>query len=80
MAATLQLRKIPGVPVTQHPEIVSGAPVFEGTRVPVATLFEYLADNYSLDEFLDAFPGVSREAAVQVIRYGQERILSELGV
>jgi uncharacterized protein (DUF433 family) len=76
MAATLQVRKIPGVPVTQHPEVVSGAPVFEGTRVPVATLFEYLEDNYSLDEFLDSFPSVSREAAVQVLRYGQERIAS----
>ena len=80
MALTVQVRKIPGVPVTQHPEIVSGAPVFENTRVPVSTLFEYLADDYTLEEFLDAFPAVSREAALKVLQYGQNRISSELGL
>ena len=44
------------------PEVLGGTPVFKGTRVPVATLFDYLEDDYSLEEFLECFPTVSREA------------------
>jgi uncharacterized protein (DUF433 family) len=78
MGTTVEIRKIPGLPVTQHPEVVSGAPVFEGTRVPVSTLFDYLADNYTLDEFLESFPSVRRDAALSVLQYGQNRIVREL--
>jgi uncharacterized protein (DUF433 family) len=46
------------------PEILSGQPVFTGTRVPVETLFDHLEAGVSLDEFLDDFPGVSKEQAV----------------
>jgi uncharacterized protein (DUF433 family) len=46
------------------PEIHSGDPVFVGTRVPASTLLEYVADGYSLDEFLDCFPSVRREQAI----------------
>jgi uncharacterized protein (DUF433 family) len=49
--------------VERHPEVVSGAWVFRGTRIPVRALFENLRDGASLDEFLDWFPGVSREQA-----------------
>lgn len=49
------------------PEILSGTPVFIGTRVAVRVLFEYLAAGDSLDKFLDAFPSVRREQAVSVI-------------
>jgi uncharacterized protein (DUF433 family) len=59
------------------PEVVSGAPVFEGTRVPVASLFEYVADDYTLQEFLEAFPSVSRSAALQVLALGEDRIRKE---
>jgi Protein of unknown function (DUF433) len=41
--------------ITVDPEILGGTPVFVGTRVPVKTLFEYLEDNYSLDEFIECF-------------------------
>jgi uncharacterized protein (DUF433 family) len=51
--------------VTINPEILGGTPVFKNTRVPVRTLFEYLAANYSLEEFLEAFPSVSRDVASQ---------------
>ena len=51
--------------MTVDPEILGGTPVFKNTRVPVRTLFEYLAANYSLEEFLEAFPSVSREVASQ---------------
>ena len=39
--------------ITIDPEILGGTPVFKGTRVPVKTLFDYLEDNYTLEEFLD---------------------------
>lgn len=46
------------------PEIMGGIPVFTGTRVPVHRLLDYLEGGDTLDEFLDGFPGVSREQAV----------------
>ena len=64
--------------VVSNPAILGGRPVFAGTRVPVATLFEYLADGLSLDYFLESFPTVSRDQAVAVLRYGLQRIEREL--
>ncbi|ABQ89091.1 MULTISPECIES: DUF433 domain-containing protein [unclassified Roseiflexus] len=55
------------LPITVDPNIVSGTPVFRGTRVPVQTLFDYLADGYTLEEFLDNFPTVKREDAIQIL-------------
>ena len=49
------------------PKILSGTPVFTGTRVPVRILFEFLAAGDRLDEFLDAYPSVSRAQAVSLI-------------
>ena len=49
------------------PEILSGQPVFTGTRVPVETLFDHLEAGVSLDEFLYDFPGVSKEQAVALL-------------
>ena len=56
-------------------EILGGEPVFRGTRVPVASLFEHLESGCSLDEFLECFPSVSREAAVAVLMGAQELTL-----
>ncbi|HEY1174282.1 MAG TPA: DUF433 domain-containing protein [Verrucomicrobiae bacterium] len=53
--------------ITVDPEIMGGSPVFKGTRVPVNTFFEYLADNYTLDEFIECFPTVSKEMAVSLL-------------
>jgi uncharacterized protein (DUF433 family) len=64
--------------VSGNPEVLGGKAVFRGTRVPTATLFEYLADGLSLDYFLESFPSVSREQAIGVLRYGQRRIEEEL--
>lgn len=57
------------------PEVLGGTPVFKGTRVPVATLFDYLEDDYSLDEFLECFPTVSREIAKRVLEQSKEALL-----
>ena len=53
-----------GTFITVDPEILGGTPVFAGTRVPIKTLFDYLEDNYSLDEFVECFPTVTRVAAI----------------
>jgi uncharacterized protein (DUF433 family) len=49
--------------VSRDPEVVSGALVFRGTRVPVQTLIDYLKSGETLDRFLDGFPTVRRELA-----------------
>jgi uncharacterized protein (DUF433 family) len=63
--------------ITADPEILGGTPVFKGTRVPVKTLFEYLEDNYSLEEFLECFPSVTREMAVRVLERSEAALLSD---
>jgi uncharacterized protein (DUF433 family) len=63
--------------IASDPEILGGTPVFKGTRVPVRTLFEYLADGLSLEYFLESFPSVTREQAADVLRFSQERIEQE---
>jgi len=62
--------------ITIDPEILGGTPVFKGTRVPVKTLFEYLENDYSLEQFLECFPSVSRELVCQVLERSEEALLS----
>ena len=62
--------------ITVDPEILGGTPVFRGTRVPVKTLFQYLESNYALDEFLDCFPTVSREAAIALLERSEDALLA----
>jgi uncharacterized protein (DUF433 family) len=57
------------------PERVSGTPCFTGTRVPIQTLWDYLAGGHGLDVFLDHFPTVSHEQAVAAVRLAGERFL-----
>ncbi|HAF13388.1 MAG TPA: DUF433 domain-containing protein [Blastocatellia bacterium] len=62
--------------ITTDPEILGGVPVFKGTRVPVKTLFEYLENGYSLDEFLECFPSVTRDLAGEVLECSEQALLS----
>ena len=62
--------------ITIDSEILGGTPVFRGTRVPVKTLFEYLENDYSLEEFLECFPSVSRESACQVLERSEHDLLA----
>jgi uncharacterized protein (DUF433 family) len=59
-------KEIENLPITIDPEIVSGTPVFSGTRVPIDALINNLEDGLTLDEFLDNFPTVAREQALRV--------------
>ncbi len=56
-------------PINVDKEILNGTPVFEGTRVPVSALLDNLEADVSLNEFLENFPTVKREQAVQVLEY-----------
>ena len=55
------------------PEIMGGTPVFSGTRVPVESLFDWL-ETETLDEFLENFPSVSREQAVEVLHLAESLV------
>lgn len=63
--------------ITIDPEILGGQPVFKGTRVPVETLFQHLEKGVSLDEFLEDFPGVSREQAVSILEMAEKIVTSK---
>jgi uncharacterized protein (DUF433 family) len=60
--------------ITVDSEILGGTPVFKGTRVPVKTLFDYLEDNYSLDEFLECFPSVTRAMACRILERSESAL------
>ena len=62
--------------ITVDPDILGGTPVFKGTRVPVKSLFEYLEDDYSLEEFLECFPSVTREMARNVLERSEAALLA----
>ena len=64
--------------VVRDPDILSGTPVFAGTRVPVQNLVDYLAGGDDLDEFLDDFPTVSREQAAAFLSLATEALLATL--
>jgi uncharacterized protein (DUF433 family) len=68
------LLKIQNV-VRSDPEVVSGTPVFLGTRVPVDNLIDYLQGGDTLDEFLDQFPSVSREQAIAALEIAREALV-----
>jgi uncharacterized protein (DUF433 family) len=65
-----------GLPIEVDPEIMSGVPVFTGTRVPVDSLFDYLIKGSSLDEFLDCFPTVRRADALVILEHSKHEIAS----
>ena len=63
----------------QDPEILSGEPVFRGTRVPFQTLLDYLEGGDTLDEFLEQYPGVTREQAIAALEEAKALVLARFG-
>lgn len=64
-------------PAVHHdPEIMSGTPVFAGTRVPFQTLLDYLEAGQPLTEFLEDFPTVSKEQAIAALQQAKEALLA----
>ena len=62
--------------IVRDPEILSGVPVFRGTRVPFKNLLDYLEGGYSLDEFLEQFPSVGREDAIAALEQAKELLIA----
>ena len=58
-------------------EILSGTPVFAGTRVPVQNLFDYIEGDETLSEFLDDFPSVTKESALSVLELAKQFVTTE---
>jgi len=77
MKAAPNQKETLGKSIVANPEILGGERVFCGTRVPVASLFEHLESDGSLDEFLENFPTVTRTAAVSVLMGAQELTLKK---
>lgn len=62
--------------IVRDPEILSGMPVFAGTRVPAKNLIDYLEHGRSLDEFLDDFPTVRREQVIAALEEVKEILVT----
>jgi uncharacterized protein (DUF433 family) len=62
--------------VHSDPEVMSGTPVFVGTRVPFQTLLDYLESGQPLSEFLEDFPTVSKEQAVAALEQAKEALFA----
>ena len=62
--------------IHSDPGILSGTPVFVGTRVPVKSLFDYLEGGETLDEFLRQFPSVRREQAIAALELAKDSVLA----
>ncbi len=64
--------------VEQSDDILGGALVFVGTRVPVRTLIDYLTAGDTIDEFMDDFPSVSREQIIQVLQTTEQALMVDI--
>jgi uncharacterized protein (DUF433 family) len=62
--------------VVQDSNILGGEPVFAGTRVPVKSLFDHLAANDSIEDFLDGFPSVKREQVITLLEESKAHALA----
>jgi len=65
--------------ITSSPDVMSGLPVFAGTRVPVQTLLDYLKGGDTIDEFLEGFPTVTREQVITFLEEAEEQIVKMVG-
>lgn len=63
--------------IQTDPDVLGGTPVFRGTRVPVQTLIDYLEKNHTLEEFLEDFPSVRRELAIQALEVAKTFLLAQ---
>jgi uncharacterized protein (DUF433 family) len=64
-------------PINIDPETMGGTPVFTGTRVPIQTLFDYIEGGDDLNDFLEDYPTVAKEAAIQVLGMARKSLTTE---
>ena len=63
--------------IVRDPGILGGTPVFRGTRVPFKNLLDYLEGGHTLDNFLEEFPSVTREAAIAALEHAKELVITQ---
>jgi uncharacterized protein (DUF433 family) len=63
------------LPISSNPDVLGGTPVFDGTRVPVQTLLDYLEAGESIDDFLEGFPSVAREQIISFLEMAKDRLI-----
>ncbi len=64
--------------ITRDPDILGGTPCFRGTRVPFQTLIDYLEGGETVEDFLEQFPGVTREMAIAALESAKESLLARI--
>lgn len=64
--------------ITRNPDIMGGEPCFRGTRVPFQNLLDYIEHGHTLDQFLEQFPGVTREMAIDALESAKESLLARI--
>ncbi|WP_447970945.1 DUF433 domain-containing protein [Nitrospira sp. M1] len=75
MALIIDEQELIRLPVSFDPDVLSGTPVFTGTRVPVDALISNLEAGLTVDAFLDNFPSVSRQQALEVLEFSKATLL-----
>lgn len=75
MALVIDEKELQELPITIDPDILSGTPVFKGTRVPVEALISNLETGLTLDAFLENFPTVSRDQALTILEFSKATIM-----
>jgi len=66
--------------VSRDPDVMGGAPVFAGTRVPVQTLLDYLEAGESIDDFLEGFPSVTRQQVIAFFAEAKDRLAASVSL
>ena len=64
--------------VSRDPEVMGGAPVFPGTRVPVQTLLDYIEAGETIDDFLEGFPSVTRGQVIAFLEEAKDRVVESV--
>jgi len=64
--------------VSRDPEVMGGAAVFAGTRVPVQTLLDYLEAGETIDDFLEGFPSVTRQKVIAFLKASKDRLVESV--
>jgi uncharacterized protein (DUF433 family) len=74
MSLVIEEKEIDSLPISIDPQVLSGTPVFQGTRVPVDALLSNIEAGLTVDEFLENFPTVTREQALQVLGFSRSTL------
>ena len=74
MSLVIEEKEIDSLPITIDPEVLSGTPVFRGTRVPVDALLSNIEAGLTVDEFIENFPTVTREHVLQVLGFSRSTL------